>query len=407
MKSYPVALTLCSAACALALGACSSANGPLFEDVGAPAEVVAEPSSPEPFPAELEVKPPTGPPEQQELPNGMEPTSASESPDDDLPLSSEGEIDDDEMNGGGPQQPPAPEPPPEPVLPAVVAVVPDNGATAVSGDTPIVITFSVPMNQAATEGAYQSESIPSSSVSFAWNDDGTQLTVTPNAPLAYDSGTDADSVEALRYSFFISSSAEDLEGNRLPVPAESSFSVLREITQTFQAIQDRDLTGSFRSNGTYGNGDCARSATMTCVGDQRVQRDSEQYKGFISFDVSSLPSSMAQISGARLSLEITGTSGNPFGGLGRLMLEHTAFDAIGMPAFTAPPITALGVLATNGNAGTVLSRGVLPALDAAAIERGMTQFRLSFEDFSDNDIIADAILSTWETHLLEVTYLIP
>ncbi len=396
MKSYPAILSLCGAAISLAFLACGDGTGPLFAEV-APVEGV-DPGVTEP---EGNVPPDDMSPATSPLPED------SEQPNDDLPLT-----------GGSPLPPPPdppavidePPPPPEeedPNVPRIVAVSPEDGATAVVSDTPLVITFSTPMNQEATQAAYQSEGIPSSGVTFSWNEDGTELTVTPNQPLEYATGTDPNTVQARRYSFFISASAEDLAGNQLASPEEFSFSVLRQINGTFFAVRNRDLTGSWRSNDTYGAGDCARNEINMCVGDTRVGGTSEQYKGFITFDLSSLPSTMASVSEAQLNLQITGTSGNPFGGLGGLFLEHADFQVIGSDAFDAEPLSELGRIATNGNAGTMLSVNVLSAVETDVTNRVMTQYRLRFQAETDNDITSDAILSAWDTQSLDLAYLVP
>jgi hypothetical protein len=396
MKSYPAIFSLCGAAISLAFLACGDGNGPLFAYV-APVEGV-EPG----------VTDPEGEVPLDDMSSATSPMpSDSEQPDGELPLT-----------GGSPLPPPLlppavidePPPPPDeedPNVPRIVAVSPEDGARAVVRDTPLVITFSTPMNQEATQAAYQSEGIPSSGVTFSWNEDGTELTVTPNQPLEYATGTDPNTVPARRYSFFISASAEDLAGNRLASPEEFSFSVLRQINGTFFAVRNRDLTGSWRSNDTYGAGDCARNEINMCVGDTRVGGTSEQYKGFITFDLSTLPSTMASVSEAQLNLQITGTSGNPFGGLGGLFLEHADFQVIGSQAFDAAPLSELGRIATNGNAGTMLSVNVLSAVEADVTNRVMTQYRLRFQAETDNDITSDAILSAWDTQSLNLSYLVP
>ncbi len=387
---------------ALAFSACGGDNESLFNEVPAPTKVdlilpppdVSEPVDPAP--------PPTS----------ETPDDSDEDPDEELPVDP-GEDDDD---GDDDEDPPITVDPPEdplppeepPPNPTVIAVSPEDGATSVSNDTSIVITFSEPMNPGLTEQAYQSEGIPSNQVSFSWNEDNTELTVTPNQPLEYDSGSDPALVEARRFSFFLSSSAEDLDGNPLAGPQEFSFSLLRQIEMRFFAVQDRNLTGSYRSNNTYGSGDCARNAINMCVGDQRIGGDNEQYKGFITFDLTSLPvGDMTRLSSARLNLQITGTSGNPFGGLGGLFLEHADFDLINEDAFEAQPRANMGMIASAGNLGTVLSVNVLPAVEVDANERLVSQYRFSFEDETDNDFNADAIISAWNTQTLDVSFLVP
>jgi hypothetical protein len=289
--------------------------------------------------------------------------------------------------------------------PRVVSVSPEDGARGVSNDRSIVVTFDVPMNQEQTQAAYQSENIPSADVAFSWNEEGTQLTITPIEPLDYPTGTDPEAVESRPVSFFLSTSARDLDGQRLAAPAEFSFALLRQINVTLPAQQNRDLTGTWRSNDTYGQGDCARNQVTICVGDTAAAGD--QYKGFMSFDLSELPTSMARLADARLNFQITQRPGNPFNGLGALFLDHAAFEAIGLEAFQAAPLTPLGEIATSGAAGMMVQVDVREALAQDIGTRDLSQFRLEFEQITDDDGNSDQLISVWDTQSIDVSYLIP
>jgi Bacterial Ig-like domain len=396
MQRKPVVRSLLTTAGWLCLAACGSSEGNLFDgEVTAPAvqtPAVETPALETPAPDAVVEPPPVvameSRPFQTEMTNG------------DLPLTGQTPVT---------PPPPAVTPPPpvemQPAGPRIVSVSPADGARGVSNDVHIVITFSVPMNQARTEAAYQSEGVPSSGVSFSWNDAGTVLTITPDDPLDYPTGTDPDTVELRPINYFLSASAQDLDGQHLAAPAEFSFALLRQINVSLSAQQNRDLTGSWRSNDTYGLGDCARNQDTVCIGDSGT--GGIQYKGFISFDLSSLPTSMAQLSSARLNFQITQRPGNPFNGLGAFFLDHAAFEAIGPQAFQADPLAALGTIATNGNAGAVLQVDVRTALRADVGTRSRAQFRLAFEEVTNNNGIADTLISSWDTQRIDVSYLIP
>jgi hypothetical protein len=143
-----------------------------------------------------------------------------------------------------------------------------------------------------------------------------------------------------------------------------------------------------------------------CVGDVRVGNANAQYKGFISFELAELPEAAQSVS-AELTLEITGMSGNPFGNLGGLVLEHASFDAIGSEAFSAQALDEMGLIANAGGTGTIVSADVAIAFMADRSERAMTQYRLSFEDNTDGDNTSDAIVSAWDTQTIDISYLIP
>jgi len=392
MQRNPVVRSLMVSAGWLCLAACGQSNGSLFNDD------IAPPMDPQPS-ADVMADMVAEPVPESPSPVLGTPASPTETMRNDLPLT------------GDDKPPPPPvkqEPPPaetQPGEPRVLSVSPANGARGVESDVKIVIEFSVPMDEAQTEGAYQSEGIPSNSVNFSWNDEGTELTITPNAPLDYPAGSDPASVVSPPINFFLSTSAQDRAGQHLPAPAESSFALLRQINVSLAAQQNRDLTGSWRSNDTYGQGDCARNQDTVCVGDNGT--GGLQLKGFMSFALAALPSDMARLQSARLNLQITQRSGNPFNGLGALTLDHAAFDAIGPEAFEADPLAALGRIATAGNAGTILQVDVRNALAADVGTRDRAQFRLAFEESTNDNGNADALISTWDTQRIDVSYLIP
>jgi hypothetical protein len=298
-----------------------------------------------------------------------------------------------------------PEAPAAPDGPVILSVSPENGESGVTNDTRIVITFSEPMDRASTQAAYQSESMPSGSVSFEWSEGDTVLGIVPIEPLAYGSGADPALVAARRVAYFLSASATSQEGTPLSRPYEFSYSLLRQVVVSIFAVQNRDLSGSFRSNDTYGAGDCARDDVNMCVGDVRVQRENEQSRGFMSFELSDLPAGATEVR-AELTLEITGVSGNPFGNLGGLVLEHLRFDAIGADAFAAGPLEELGLIASDGGEGSLIGANVSSAVLADGAG-ALNQYRLRFEDATDGDNTSDAILSAWDTQRLDVSYLLP
>jgi len=396
MQRKPVVRNLVTTAGWLCLAACGSPNEKLFDGPVPAAPVVQEPVS-----MESVMEPVAEPP-----PVVMESPPSTETTGGNLPLTSEMQT-----PPSTPVTPvtPVTQPPPPvqqvPEGPRIVSVSPADGARGVSNDVHIVITFNVPMDQAQTEAAYQSEGIPSSEVTFSWNEQGTQLTITPDAPLVYPTGTDPEDVESRPINFFLSASARDQDGIHLAAPQEFSFALLRQINVSLPAQQNRDLTGNWRSNDTYGQGDCARNQDTVCVGDSGA--GGIQYKGFMSFELDSLPTTMVQLNSARLNFQITQRPGNPFNGLGALFLEHAAFEAIGPDAFQADPLATVGTLAGAGNTGTVIQADVRAALSTDMSTRARSQFRLEFAEVTNENGNQDTLISAWDTQRIDVSYLIP
>lgn len=387
----------------LALCAACGNNGELFNDVlagsagGEPTPSTGEPT-PEPAPE------PSLEPDPSEAGPLDEPTSSGQPTPGEMPIA--GEIPRVEPEPSPPEG--EPEPIPEPSGPVIVSVSPENGARGVENDAPIVLRFSEPMDRPSTEAAYQSELVPSRSVVFSWNEDSTQLDITPTEPLEYGEGSSAELAEARRVSFFISASAASREGEPLERPYEFSFSLSRRVSFVVPALADRGKSGNYRSNDSYGAGACAEDEPNMCVGDVRVGRQSAQYKGFISFELeSALPEEAREVS-AELRLALTGTSGNPFANLGSLLIEHVRFDEIGLDAFDAQPLDELGTMAAVDDAGSELSAEVSSALLAdLQASQVLSQYRLAFEDATDADVASDAIISALDTQRLEVSFLVP
>jgi hypothetical protein len=287
--------------------------------------------------------------------------------------------------------------------PFFVSVARGNVARGVESDALVVISFSEPMDRQATEAAYLSEDLPSAAVTFSWNADSTVLTITPDDPLLLAAGVDPEAVEALDYTYVITDQARDARGQALTGRA-FSFSTARQLTQTFAAIQDRDLTGNFRSNGSYGSGDCARNQTTVCVGDSGTPPDL-QFRGFLSFDLRSLPSDLTRIAMAELTFEITDTNGNAFNSLGSLLAEHVSFATIDATAFDADPLDSLGAFTGGANVGATLAIDVLDTIGADIAAERMTQVRFRFQDVTDDDGNADALISDWTTQQIRVVFL--
>lgn len=290
--------------------------------------------------------------------------------------------------------------------PTVTRSTPVDGARGVASTARVEFTFSEAMDTSATEAAYSSTDLPASSVKFSWRDRNSVLSIEPLQPLATASGTDPAQVNAQRYTVQLSARARDLAGNAL-APLSVSFSVAREISQTLQASPDRSLTGNYRSDDTYGLYDCQESSTNICVGDGIYSGAiTLAYRGFVTFDLSVLPSDRLALLAAELSLTVSLRYGDPFATLGALQLDMLSFGAIAMPAYGQASTAGLGVMATAAAAGDTLNADVLSAVQADAESR-RTQFRLRFDTASDLDGTADVLIMDLSTARLRVTYSMP
>jgi hypothetical protein len=291
---------------------------------------------------------------------------------------------------------------PDTTSPAVIGSTPADGARGVASDARIEVSFSESMDTDATQAAYASVDLPSDSVSFSWQNRDTLLVIQPREPMPIASGTDAAEVSAKEYSFALSTRATDLAGNAL-VPLSVSFSVARQISQTLGALTDRTLTGSWREDGLYGVLDCSVEQATVCVGES-TSLGEPVYRGFLTFDLSALPTDRLAIIAAELSITVSIALGEPFATMGALELEKVSFDEIGATAYEQAAETSLGVLSTGATAGDTLSADVLAAVQADAAAGRRSQYRLGFVGGSDADITADVLVCELSSAHLKVSY---
>lgn len=288
--------------------------------------------------------------------------------------------------------------------PFVARAVPDDGERGVLPDAALVLGFSTSMDTSSVEAAYTSSDMPPESVTFAWSEANTVLEVRPKVALRTVSGSDPSELAAIAYTFAISSAAKDAAGRALE-PKRISFSVARSVTQSSSAVLDRSLTGNWCSDDIYGTSDCELTDQTICFGDS--SREGEPaYKGFVTFDLRSLPRDLIDISAAQLSLTVALLYGSPFVELGALRAEHVPFDAIGTPAFAAAASSSQSMSAATA-VGDRVSADVTAEVRADWGVRDTSQFRLAFDVATDADVRADVVVCEASSAQLELRYWLP
>ncbi len=260
------------------------------------------------------------------------------------------------------------------------------------------------MNRASVEAAYISSDLPASEVSFTWSDADKVLHIQPRAALRSSSGSDPASVAAVRYSFGIAAGAKDAQGRALPAK-QLSFSVARAITRVLPVVENRDLTGNWRSDSVYGLADCERIDTTVCMGDSPA--GDAVYHGFMTFDLSGLPAQLIEISAAQLSWKATVIYGTPFSALGDLEVDHVEFGALGDAAFAVQALPEHASVTGPVATGSVLTIDALAALRADWGVRARSQYRLAFASGTDGDGAPDQLVSDWSSVQLSLTYWLP
>lgn len=288
--------------------------------------------------------------------------------------------------------------------PTILSTVPASAATGVTANATIQITFSEAMNKAITQTAYQSASsgILPANVTFNWNTAGTVLTITPNALLTINGGSDPATVVARPYAYSITNVATDLAGNPLTTTA-NNFTTQRRITQDLPVVTA--LTGEVRADGS------TTACVPICVGDSGTAANA-QYKGFLSFGITSIPAGVQSFEFANLSASQTQIDGDPYGTLGgTITLDHVNFATLDFAsAFSiTAPLRTLGALSTTATI-EVKTLSVLPAIQddyAQRVARGnRTQYRLTFGiPASFNNMLDSAGFSA--TPVLNVRYFLP
>jgi hypothetical protein len=266
----------------------------------------------------------------------------------------------------------------------------------VRDDQQLEVTFSEPMNQASVEAAYASDDLPAEQVTFAWSSDGTTLTITPAAPLAYAEGAGVNpaTVAAKTYTITIGSGARDLAGNPLAAPMELSFATRRRLLALFGL----DLTMTRVTQGTS-----SLDSTEILVGDHS---NTSTYRSYLTFDLATLPDDAeverAQFQGQQLLVE-----GAPYG-MGPVNVHHIVYTSTLATAlnttFTISTPGAISTDATQEIKTIDVTPQVISDIANRAERNHRSQYRLQINPASNGDAITDRATFGKNTFVLGAIY---
>jgi hypothetical protein len=220
--------------------------------------------------------------------------------------------------------------------PTLVSSTPADATIGVDDGTTIRLTFSEPMDQAATQAAFQVTQPAGTTGTFQWQ--GNVMIFTPTTRFACLPGGNV-------VQWRLTTAARDVSGNLLAAQVDRSFRVIRCVQEFLFAETARD--GYITSTGTVSS-----NATNIYVGDFA---NGTYSRGFVSFDFSSIPTD-AQVSAG--SLEMTVTQIGTVSQLGPLLAEPVAYGTLNSSDFG---LGASGPAVT----GTVFTTLVAWTLDAA------------------------------------------
>ncbi|MBL8940171.1 MAG: Ig-like domain-containing protein [Archangium sp.] len=170
---------------------------------------------------------------------------------------------------------------PDTTRPTIVSVTPADMATGARPAEPMVVTFSEPMDPAATQSAFAVSQPAGVTVTYSWSTDGRTMTATPAAAFTYG--------QVVRWQ--INTNAADLAGNRLPSLQSFAYTVRRSFTVSLTPI-------------AYGGTDTS-SPTGLFVGDNFAN---QAQMGFLAYQ---LPTALEILSGTFTATQ-TPANGAPF-----------------------------------------------------------------------------------------------
>jgi len=272
------------------------------------------------------------------------------------------------------------------VRPTVASSVPAAGATGQATGVNISVTFSEAMDKASAQQAFAIVSPTGYGGGlFTWSADGKTMTYDP--PTAFANG--------VTVSWRVSTAAEDLAGNTLAADENRSFRVIQRSSATLYSVAALDGT-------VYSAGTANSASTWLMVGDAF---NNTFTRGFLSFDLSSLPPTTTSIVSATLYAYQSSVVGAPYAGLGGLVRAESVsygptltFADFETPILqTCIKLTCRDEVVTLSNSTTLGTKSVDATRKvqddwANRVSRvSRSQYRLKFPTNTDVDGVSDYV----------------
>jgi len=269
-------------------------------------------------------------------------------------------------------------------IPTITSFSPVPNATGVAADTNIIVTFSEPMNRGKTQAAYTSTDIPSALAAFTWNDAGTVLTINPADDLSYADGTSLDT-KARTYNVAFADVAEDVAGNKL-ARTNLAFQTLRKLTLKMRRLSAFD--GWVDDAGTV----LSTDGTNIWIGDTAGNGST---RGFLTFDIGSLPATLATVDRAEAFAYQMTVVGTPYATLGgAITAEHVTYDALNAAAFSSAALRTAGAFSDNATTGwkkADVTSSVREDFARRESRGARSQFRLAFPAATNSNAAVDRV----------------
>lgn len=258
---------------------------------------------------------------------------------------------------------------PDVIAPSVASSLPAAGETGVARTANIRVTFSEPMDKAATQAAF-AITVPAGfgAGTFSWSADGTTMTFNPAGTFSYGG----------QVSWRVTNAATDLAGNALSAQVSRSFSVIKQGTLVLNSVAASD--GYIRTVAP----EVWPTNTTLHVGEIG---DGAHVRSFLTFNLSALPASTVRITLAAIYLSQMQLKGDPAGALGGpAKLERVNYgESLDLADYNISRYTSFNdsvdftIGAVDGwRSNSQVALGVWADFQNRASRGNLTQFRLRY-----------------------------